>query len=147
MQTKEGEIEYIGLDIHLNDLERGVPFVISFLESKGVAAGSTLEFEDRGTKRIITFGTVEGIGVYLDGVTLPDEVYKKCDVNVVIEEIEKRIRPDGRMRAYWQGPRETALYFYGRSARAMESAMKPFLASYPLCKNARVVALTPTQAK
>jgi hypothetical protein len=147
MQTKEGEIEYIGLDIQLSDLKHGIPFVIRFLESKGVAAGSTLQFEEEGNKKEIVFGTVEGIGLYLDGVNLPSDVYKNCDVNVVIEEIEKRIGPNAKMRAYWQGPRETALYFYGSSASSMEMAMKPFLERYPLCKNARIVVLTPNRAK
>lgn len=141
MQAKDGEIEYIGLDLQLNDLERGIPFVIRFLEKRGVAAGSTLEIA--GREKHVIFGKVEGLGVYLDGVNLPAEVYAKSDVNFVVSELEKKISPDGLMRAHWQGARETALYFYGKSASEMEKAMRPFLDSYPLCKNARVVVLTP----
>jgi len=145
MQAKDGEIEYIGLDIQLYNLERGIPFVIRFLEDRGVAAGSTLEIE--GKEKHVTFGKVEGLGVYLDGVNLPAEVYEKCDVNFVVSELEKRIKPDGLMRAHWQGPRETALYFYGKSAGEMEKALRPFLDTYALCKNARVVTLTATTSE
>jgi hypothetical protein len=141
MQAKDGEIEYIGLDIKLNNLERGIPFVVRFLEDRGVAAGSMLEIEGENGQKKIRFGKVEGIGIYLDGVNLPADVYKKCDVNVVIDELEKKIKPNGHMRAYWQGPKETALYFYGRNASEMEKAMKQFLDTYPLCRNARVVVL------
>lgn len=147
MQAKDGEIEYLGLDIQLDDLEAGIPFVIRFLEARGVAAGSKLEYKLGENKKEVVFGRVEGIGVYLDGTSLPDDVYKTCDVNVVIAEIEKRIAPKGSMRAFWQGPKETALYFYGESAADMEAAMKPFLSCYPLCKGARVVPLTPKQGK
>jgi hypothetical protein len=147
LQAKDGEIEYIGLDIQLNDLKVGIPFVIKFLESKGVAAGSTLEFEDGGIKKEIPFGKIEGIGVYLDGVNLAPEVYKSCDVNVVIQEIEKLIGSDSKMRAYWEGRKETALYFYGPNAKKMKSVIGPFLDKYPLCKNARVVELTVVKTK
>jgi hypothetical protein len=77
--------------------------------------------------------------VYLDGVNLPDEVYKNSDVNVVIEELNKRIEGHGEMQSHWQGNTETGLCFYGDDANRMIALMQDFLDTYPLCKGARVV--------
>jgi hypothetical protein len=67
-------------------------------------------------------------------------------VNVVIEELDRRLEGVGGMQSYWQGPRETALYFYGRDAQEMKRLMADFLAAYPLCAGARVVTIAPRTA-
>ncbi len=145
MQSKSGEIDFIDVEIDLTDLERGVPFVISKLEDLGAPKGSILRVRDTEPAREIPFGKAEGVGVYLDGVNLPDEVYKESDVNVVIKELNKSVEGHGEMQCYWQGNTETALYFYGDDAQMMAVLMKEFLDSYPLCKDARVVTIAPKQ--
>ena len=62
---------------------------------------------------------------------------------MVIEELEQRLAGVGEMQSHWQGPQETALYFYGRDAEEMKRRMADFLGSYPLCKGARVVTIAP----
>jgi len=143
MQLQSGEIEYIDVEIILNNLTNGIPFVIDKLEAMGAPKGSVLKIHDTDPSREIPFGKAEGIGVYLDGVNLPDEVYQKSDVNLVIEECNKRLSGHGEMQSYWQGPTETALYFYGDNAENMKSLIRDFLDSYPLCKGARVVTIAP----
>src|SRR6266566_6246698 len=86
MQQKDAEIEYVGLYLSLTDLHEGIPFVGTFLEERGAAKGSSLIVSAGEAKRTIGFGTADGIGVYLDGLNLPDEVYRECDINVVWEE-------------------------------------------------------------
>jgi hypothetical protein len=80
---------------------------------------------------------------YLDGVNLPDKVYQTCDINLVIQEFNKRLKGHGEIQGYWQGPTETALYIYGDNAKSMKSKIAGFMSTYPLCKGARVVTLAP----
>lgn len=146
MQLQSGEIEYIDMQVALTDMTRGIPFLVERLESFGAPKGSKIKVYDREPPREIPFGKVEGVGIYLDGVSLPDEVYATSDVNVVIEELNSRLTGHGEMQSYWQGPRETALYFYGVSADEMKKRMSDFLAVYPLCAGARVLTIAPRSA-
>jgi hypothetical protein len=111
MQHKNGEIEYCGIDLSLSDLDESTRFVCSFLEERGAARGSCLEISPhRGEKKVVPFGVAEGLGIYLDGVNLPDEVYRECDINVVCEEFSRLLEGEGEIRGHWQGPTETTLY-------------------------------------
>jgi hypothetical protein len=44
--------------------------------------------------------------------------------------------------SHWDGPRETALYLYGRSAETMLARIRSFLDTYPLCQKAWIVTIT-----
>lgn len=142
-QDESGEIAYLGVDVELEDLDRGLPLVIETLNAHGAPKGSHLEVHDgpEGEVREIPIGVHEGLAVYLDGVGLPDEVYATTDVNFVVEEIDRLLGDAGGFEAHWQGPTETALYLFGRSADEMAARIAPFLASYPLCRGARVVRI------
>jgi len=143
MQQKSGEIDYVGLDLAMTDLREGLPFVCTFLEERGAAKGSSLIVSVAEAKRTIPFGSAEGIGVYFDGVNLPDEVYRECDINVVWEEFSRRLGGEGEIRGNWQGPTETALYIYGKSKSTMRDLLSDYMRSYPLCRGARIVDITP----
>lgn len=143
MQSKEGEILFIDVHMFLTSMEESIPFVIKFLEQQGAPKGSKLRiYEGDDIAREIPFGTREGFAVYLDGVNLPDEVYRDCDSNVVVAEIDQRLKGHGEIEAHWQGPTETALYIYGDSIETMKPLLQDFMAAYPLCKGARIVDLT-----
>lgn len=139
MIFKSGEIEYVGVDIDLYDKDKGIAFVCENLSKLGAPKGSVLEI---GEERY-PFGFAEGIGVYVDGVNLPDEVYEQCDINVVWDELQTAVEGVGAVFSYWQGPQETALYLYGKSAAKMRELIAGFIGSYPLCKGARVENITP----
>ncbi len=143
MQSKEGEIEFIDVHMLLTSLETSIPFVIQFLEGRGAPKGSKLRIHEGAKERVIPFGVREGFAIYLEGVNLPDEVYKASDSNFVISEIDKRLAGHGQVEGHWQGPTETALYVYGDSIATMKPLIAELMASYPLCKGARVVNLTP----
>lgn len=144
MQSKEGEILYIDVHMYLVDSDESIPFVIRFLEERGAPKGSKLKiYEGNNVVREIPFGNREGFAIYLDGVNLPDEVYRDSDSNVVVSEIDKRLEGHGEIEAHWQGPTETALYVYGDSIGAMKPLIRDFMDSYPLCQGARIVDLTP----
>ena len=83
-------------------------------------------------------GTLEGMAVYLNGAELPAAVYQECDINDVIEQLSRRLEGLGALYSWWEGPKETALYFYGGSYPAMTEAVRDFLETYPLCRKCRV---------
>jgi len=141
MQSQEGEIAYCGIDIDLVDLSNGVPFICDFLAQCGAPKGSKLEYELDGQKIEVPFGVVEGLAIYLNGTDLPDEVYQECDINEVYEEINRRLGDRGAIQGHWQGPTETALYLYGHSAAEMRNLIAGYLTEYPLCQQARAVAI------
>jgi hypothetical protein len=137
-QSENGEIAYCGIDLNLFDVEKGVPFICEFLAERGAPRGSAREFEHNGEKVEAPFGFLEGLAIYLNGTDLQDEVYEKCDVNELFEEINRLLGDRGDIQGHWQGPTETALYLYGYSADEMKSLIASHLASYPLCQKARV---------
>ena len=143
MLNKSKEIDYIDVELFLSQTDKSIPFVIERLESYGAPKGSKLIVREGDQKREIPFGKTEGFGVYFDGVNLPKEVYETCDINLVIEEFDKLLKDHGNVQSHWQGPTETALYIYGDDAELMKKLLAPFLASYPLCKGARVVTIAP----
>ena len=121
MTEKSGEIEFIDVEMTLTRTHESIPFVIERLESYGAPKGSKLIIREGRQKREIPFGQIEGFGVYLDGVNLPDEVYKTSDVNLVIKEFNKRLKRHGNVQSYWQGTTETALYIYGDNVEKMKA--------------------------
>src|SRR5262249_22311236 len=114
--SDQNEIGYCGIDIDLFDLPKGVPFVCQFLSECGAHQGSELSYEGAGKKVDVPFCSLESLAVYLNGTELPDEVYQQCDVNHVVDEINRLLTGKGAMFGHWQGPTETALYLYADSA-------------------------------
>jgi hypothetical protein len=45
MQEKSGKVGFVGIDIELTDLSRGIPLVARMLQQLGAPPGSTLEYE------------------------------------------------------------------------------------------------------
>jgi len=143
MLEKSKEVEFIDVEMFLTQTDKSIPFVIERLESYGAPKGSKLIIREGDKKREIPFGKVEGFGVYLDGVNLPDEVYNTCYVNLVMKEFDTLLKGHGSIQSYWQGQTETALYIYGDDAELMKNLIAEYMTTYPLCKGARVVTLAP----
>jgi hypothetical protein len=140
MLGTDGEIEFCDLEITVPDAtDATLDAIREALEGLGAPKGSRLIWKDGANE--LEFGTLEGLAVYLNGTDLPDAVYEQSDVNVVYDEFGKLVGSEGRVVSHWQGPRETALYLYGRSAEMMLSRIRPFLENYPLCDKARIVEI------
>lgn len=136
MADEPAGIEFVDLEICVHDSGANtLSIIVDRLEAVGAPKGSRLIVEKDG--REVPFGKLEGLGLFLNGTDLDDAVYAECDVNLVIEECD-RIMADGDFRGYWEGSRETALYFYGRSFDEMKAAIADFTDTYPLCAKARV---------
>ena len=99
--------------------------------------GSKLILSDTADQKEIPVGRLEGLALYLNGTELPAEVYKSCDINYAIEQMEERLSGIGRLYSWWEGPSETALYFYGEGYKKMLDAIKDFIEEYPLCQKCR----------
>lgn len=137
---EEGEIEFCDLEIMVPEATDAVLGAIrEALEGLGAPKGSRLIWNDGANE--LEFGTFEGLAVYLNGTDLPDAVYEQSDASFVYEELGRLVGSEGRVVSHWNGPRETALYLYGRSAATMLARIRPFLDTYPLCDKARIVTI------
>jgi hypothetical protein len=136
LMTEDGEISEVDIEMNLSS-EDAADVVCRVLTELGAPRGSTLTME--GVTR--TFGEQEGVAIYLDGVSLPAEVYASSDINAIVDQLDAAARAAsaGEWRHHWRGPRETALYFYGPNASMLFDALEPVMGQIPLCQNARVV--------
>ncbi|AMR31392.1 hypothetical protein A0256_08115 [Mucilaginibacter sp. PAMC 26640] len=140
--SESGENEYCDIEIKVIDEtfnQQAVSEIIAKLEELGAPKGSQLIIESSGQK--IPFGKLEGMAVYLDGITLSDEVYKNSDAEAVADKIKHLTGLSSDIFRHWQGNTETALYFYGPSFVNMRLAITELLATDPECENARIVQI------
>jgi hypothetical protein len=134
---ENGEAAFCDVELKIFDrTPENLNRVVKALEELGAPKGSKLLLE--GSTREVEFGVNEGLAIYIDGFGLPDDVYETCDLDTVVEELNRALHGKGFYHGFWQGDRETAVYLYGPSFEAMKAAVAPFVARYPLCQNARV---------
>lgn len=138
--TSAAEIGYVDVELALADLDEALDVVMRILEEAGAPVGSQLRFEQGGVDVERAFGVQEGVAVYLDGTSLPEEIYASTDIDALMERLASAADSvNGELRSAWNGPTETALYHYGPSADAMLVALQPVFNDFPICQNARVV--------
>lgn len=140
-----GGIEFADVEIELANLdEPALRTVAAALEKAGAPQGSELiaAAEDRILRQ---FGTLQCLAIFLDGTSLPDEVYADLDFDAVVSEIGAAAGEDS-FRGFWQGPEETGVFFFGPDAEAMFTRVEPVLRRLPIGQNARVVVRHGKQA-
>lgn len=130
-----GEIEFADVEIEVANLEAALPVIIDVLQRSGAPVGSQL-LAAGGVIR--EFGEQQSVAVYLDGTTLPDEVYANLDFDDLVERLTGAAGADS-YHGHWGGPEETGLFFFGRDAEATFSALEAVLRQMPIGQNARVV--------
>jgi hypothetical protein len=84
------------------------------------------------------FGTHQCLAIYLDGTSLPDEVYADLDFDAVVSELGTAAG-HGSYHGLWQGNEETGRFFFGSGADDMFVRVEPVLRKLPIGQNARVV--------
>ena len=132
-----GGISYVDIEIELANLDDAPRAVADALEAAGAPQGSELLLaSDESVLR--EFGTQQCLAVFLDGTSLPDEVYAELDFDAVVEEVGAAAGA-GSYRGFWQGPEETGLFLFGPDAEAMLARVEPVLGRLPIGQNARVV--------
>ena len=138
--TSAAEIGYVDVELALADLDQALEVAKGILEEAGAPVGSQLLFEEEGVDVERPFGVQEGLALYLDGTSLPEEVYATTDIDALMERLAAAVDSvGGELRGAWNGPTETALYHYGPSADAMLVALQPVFDDFPICQNARLV--------
>lgn len=131
---ENGEIKSCDIEIDLYEDKKGLEWLKSLLNNIGISKGSVIE----GVEPPINVGTLEGLAIYLNGTDLPKEVYKSCDVNYVIDQLQQAVDSIGQMYSYRELDKFTALYFYGVSFSLMKERMETFVSTYPLCQKCRI---------
>jgi hypothetical protein len=132
-----GGIEHGDVEIELADLDGAAALVIETLEQAGAPQGS--ELIDLSTSQVLReFGRQQCLAVFLDGTSLPEEVYQDLDFDAVVAEIGEATGPES-FRGFWQGAEETGLFYFGANADEMLSRVEPVLRKLPIGQNARVV--------
>src|SRR5262245_45564362 len=83
----------------------------------------------------------QAVLVYLDGRTLPAEVYQEYDVGGLEDQLRPLLQQTGvgDYDGNEFGPGEVTLFMYGPDAEALFRVIEPVLLAYPLCQNARVI--------
>jgi hypothetical protein len=132
-----GEIAYADVEIELTDVDEAVRVVAEALEAAGAPQGSELVQASDG-RVLREFGKLQCLAIYLDGTSLPDEVYASLDFNAVVAAIGAAAG-ENSYRGLWQGPEETGIFFFGPDAEAMFVRVEPVLRGLPIGQNARVV--------
>ena len=133
--TEDGRIAFADIEIELVDLEAALQVAVETLERAGAPQGSEIHLDGSVLRE---FGAAQCVAVYLDGVSLPDEVYADLDFDQLIAEIDGAAG-QGSYRGHWQGSEETGLFFYGPNAEELFARIEPVLLALPIGQNARVV--------
>lgn len=136
--TDTKEIAFCDIEIQLEDSSgASIEPLLAGLNAFGIAKGSYLLVDDQK----LPVGTLEGLGLYLNGTELPNETYQTCDINDVIDALGEAMNSNGSLCSHWEGDKETALYFYGASFETMNACIAEVVATSPLCQKARIVQI------
>ena len=108
--------------------------IIVLLEKLGAPKGSEMRIEGEAP---IPFGVTEGLALFLNRTDVPGEVYESSAVNATLSGLSDAMIGKGILLGYWEGSRETALYFYGTSFDAMKEAALAYTVRDPLCRQCR----------
>ena len=133
--TEEGRIEFADIEIELADLDGALESAVQALERAGAPQGSEIHLDGNVLRE---FGTAQCVAVYLDGVSLPSEVYADLDFDQLVTDLDTVAGP-GSLRGFWQGPEETGLFLFAPSAEELFARIHPHLLMLPIGQNARVV--------
>lgn len=135
--NESGGIAHADIEIELANLGEALRVVVAALEAAGAPQGSEL-IDVSNSAVLKEVGTQQCVAVFLDGVTLPDQVYETLDFDAVVRDLGTAAG-DGCYRGFWQGAEETALFFFGPDAEALLTRVEPMLRRLPIGQNARVV--------
>ncbi|HEX5574618.1 MAG TPA: hypothetical protein VFX42_01990 [Gemmatimonadales bacterium] len=134
---ERGQIAYADIEIELASLDEAPRIVAEALEAAGAPQGSEL-IQTSDNRVLREFSKLQCLAIYLDGTSLPDEVYADLDFEAVVTEIGAAAGSNSS-RGFWQGAQETGMFFFGPDAEAMFARVEPVLRRVPIGQNARVV--------
>lgn len=136
-QMATGEVEKcdISMAVFKNKLN---PFISLLKRIDIIPTGSKLIINGEETP----IGTAQGMAIYLNGTDLDEEVYKNNDINQLIQQLDNALDNIAQRLSHWEGPAETALYYYGKDYIKMKKAILPVLKKHPLGQKSRSIKIT-----
>ena len=129
-----GEIESCDIEIEFSNRSEDFEWLLNLLDNIGIPKGSVVKTGGKD----FSVGQLEGLGLYLNGCDLPQEIYEIYDVNELIGQLENSLGETGRLFSWMELNDFTALYFYGTLFDEMNDKIKPVISSHPLCQKCRV---------
>lgn len=138
MMTKENGVECCELSFECP--RRKLNKLVNLLSIIPLAKGSriTVFGDDGKEEKEIEVGKLECMGIRLNGTELPDEIYKSCTSDYVVDELMKILGEENVLYTYWHGDTDMLLFFYGESYEEMRDKVSEFLDTYPLCQDCTV---------
>jgi len=109
--SEEGEIEYAEIEVDTTDENLAITRMIEVLEAAGAPQGSVIS---RGNTVLRSFGRLQCLAVYLDGLTLPDEVYADLDFDAVVAQLGEQGWPRQLSRILAGRQRNRTVLFWAR---------------------------------
>jgi hypothetical protein len=145
----EYKIAFVEIELQLANLDEALSLTKQTLNQLGAPIGSQLEFERDGKLCNEPIGNLECLGIYLDGVGLPNDVYANLDFSAVLEQLhlELKTASAGEPRGIRQGNEETGVFVFGPSADKIYSVVQSLPAKIPIFQNARIVFKRKDQSK
>ena len=123
-----GEIESCDIEIEFSNRSEDFEWLLNLLDNIGIPKGSVVKTGGKD----FSVGSLEGLGLYLNGCDLPQEIYEICDVNELIGQLENSL---GETGPRWCGaPRAAA----GSTSHS---------ASYPSAAKSRMTISIPQESR
>ena len=132
-QMTTGEVEKCDISMSVYN-DKINPFISLLKRIDIIPKGSKLIINGEET----LIGTAQGMAIYLNGSDLSEDVYKNNDINQLIEQLDKALDNIAQRLSHWEGPSETALYYYGKDYISMKKAILQITKKHPLCEKARI---------
>jgi hypothetical protein len=141
------KILFADIEIQLANLDDALTVTKQTLNKLGAPIGSHCLFERNGESCSEPLGEMEGLGIYLDGVGLPDEVYAKLDFKVFYKQLADELKAVGELRGVRAGNEETGLFAFGESADKIYSIVQSLPPKMPILQNGRITFKRKDQKK
>lgn len=135
-----GEISHREVDIEVVDVERTVERLGYHLVRQGAPKGSRLEYMLDGRSVILRIGVNDVIAIYIKRSRLSAESGED-DLNDFVLTVNTLVHGHTIFPMVWRGRWEIAVYLHG-DAEHIHREIDAYVAASPICRDARVVALS-----
>lgn len=135
------------VDMELANLDDALDFAKETLNNLGVPIGSKIHYEKDGETHSDDIGKLEVLGIYLDGIGLPEEVYAELDFAAFYDELKAILKPQVELRGIRQANEETGLFAVGASCDKAYDLLPALTGKMPILQNARITFRRLDQSK
>ncbi|MBK7840839.1 MAG: hypothetical protein IPJ49_24820 [Candidatus Obscuribacter sp.] len=135
---ENNQIVCADIEMYLLNLDEALSFARETLLKLGVPYGSHITFERDGEIVSEPIGDAECLGIYLDGVGLPDEVYAQLDFDEFFASLASELKLVGELRGIQQSDEETGLFVFGPSADEIYATLQSMPVKASILQNARI---------